>query len=133
MDVSLFQEYWAKFSSKSDRERERYFSSLSQDAQKRLVRSFFEDGWHELFIHNIVDDHLNFIKQTYDIDILDIRIQAIKGKTILVERRIWDHVLELITPYESYFRMETLFGGIVIKPWGKFDQFYLIKGAKQDE
>jgi hypothetical protein len=127
MSVSLFQEYWARFSNKSAKEREEYFSSLSKEAQRKLVRSFFEDGWHELFIHNIVADHLDFIKQTYNVDLLDLRIKALKGRVVIVERKIWDHAKELVGPYSAYYRMDTLFGGLKIQPWGRLQQFYLIK------
>lgn len=129
MKSSLFQEYWSSFFDKPITERERYFSSLSQQAQRNLVRSFFEEGWHELFIYNIIDDHLDFIKETYHIDVYDIRIKAIKGHTFLIDKKAWDHAVELVSQYQEYYDTSLLFGGITIRPWGKRHQFYLIKGA----
>ena len=86
-----------------------------------------------MFIHNIVDDHVTFIKATYDIDLIDLRIKALKGKVYLIEKKVWDHIEELIYPYQDYYNLDILFGGLVVKPWGKLHQFYSIKGAKSNE
>ena len=124
---SLFQKYWSKFRDKDLEDRQSYFYSLSGPERRHLVKSFFEEGWHELVIQNIIGDHLDFIKQTYEIDIIDLRLKCTKhGMVRLVERRIWDHVNELIYPYADYYDTDMLFGGLEITPWGKHLQFYRI-------
>ena len=129
MSVSLFQEYWSRFSTKSNKERARYFSSLSRQAQRSLVHSFFSDGWHQLIVRNIVDKHLDVIKRKYNIDILDMRIKALKGRRFLVDKQIWDEIADLLLTYRDYYDSDLLFGGLDIQTWGKKKQFYLIKGS----
>ena len=129
MSVSLFQEYWSRFSTKSNKERARYFSSLSRQAQRSLVHSFFSDGWHQLIVRNIVDKHLDVIKRKYNIDILDMRIKALKGRRFLVCKQIWDEIADLLLTYRDYYDSDLLFGGLDIQTWGKKKQFYLIKGS----
>lgn len=124
---SLFQKYWDQFCDKSHLEREQYFSSLTRQAQQKLVQSFFNDGWHELFIHNIVDEHLDFIKKTYSIDLFDLRIKSLHGRTFLIEKRIWDHIQEILLPYRCYYKMDNIFGGLLISYWGKYKNYVLIK------
>lgn len=129
MNVSLFEEYWSRFASKSSHERSRYFSSLSRQAQRSLVRSFFDEGWHELVVHNIIDANLDHIKRVHNIDILDMRIKALRGKRFLVDKETWDEIAELLLTYQDYYNSDVLFGGLQAVPWGKHEQFYLIKGA----
>ncbi len=128
MKSSLFQEYWSNFSGKSHKERARYFSSLSKSAQRSLLRSFFEDGWCELIVRNIVDVNLDHIKKTYDIDVIDLRIKAMKGRTFLVDKNVWDEIEEALLTYKEYYDSKFIFGDLSVKPWGKNNQFYCIKG-----
>ena len=131
--VSLFREYWSRFSNKPLSERSHYFASLSRQDRRSLVKSFFEEGWHELFIYNIIDDHLNFIKSTYDIDLIDLRIKALKlNRTFLIEKKVWDHISELILPYSDYYDLDILIGGLVVESWGKEDRFYKIHKRRQN-
>ena len=127
MKTSLFQEYWSRFSTRSNRERARYFSSLSNQAQKRLIRSFFEEGWCELIVYNIVDSYLDDIKKTYNIDIIDMRIQALKGRRFLIPKDTWEKIEGLLLTYKDFYNSNILFGGITAQHWGRYQQFYLIK------
>ena len=128
MKSSLFQEYWSIFSSKSHKERARYFASLSKSTQRNLLRSFFEEGWCELIVRNIVDARLDHIKETYGIDVIDMRIKAIKGRTFLVDKNVWDEIEDTLLTFKDYYDSEFIFGDLFIKPWGQNNQFYCIKG-----
>lgn len=122
-----FTEFWEKFHDRSLDERERYFTSLRPTEQKKLVESFFAEGWPELFFHNIVDDNLDFIKETYSIDLIDMRIKILRdNRVFLIEKKVFEHIKELIDPYEDYYNNFILWGGLKITKWGRRNQFYKI-------
>lgn len=130
--ISPFKEFWQKYHDKTLKERERYFTSLPDFDRKTLIKSFFSEGWHQLFIRNIIDDNLDFLKETYDIDLIDMRIKSLKqGRVFLIEKRTWEHALELLEPYGDYCDMSLFFGGLSITPWGKQKQFYRIGALLQ--
>lgn len=128
--LSLFREYWEQFQYSTLQEREKYFNSLSPADQRHLIRSFFEEGWHEVFIRNIIDEHLDFIKDTYYIDLIDLRIKSLKGRVFLVDKKVWDHIEELIFPYDEYIDTDIFFGGLAVMSWGKKRQFYRIRSKQ---
>ncbi len=112
---SLFKQYWSEFYNKNNQERSDYFNSLSPRDQDKLIKSFFSEGWDAVIIQNIIDDHLDFIKETYGIDIIDIRVQAIcRQKKVRVDKKAWDHAHEIIKPYEDYCKSKTVFNGLVV-------------------
>lgn len=131
--TSLFQEYWSKFQNRSLEDREKYFISLSRKEQQDLIRSFYQEGWYQLFVCNIVDDNLDWIKTTYELDLLQIRIQALHGRVFLIEQKIWDHIEELMYVYEDYYDMEIIFGGLRVSSWGKKRQFYRIRAINRSK
>lgn len=107
---SLFKKYWSEFYNKSNEERSEYFDSLSPRDQDKLIKSFFSEGWDSLIIQNIVDDHLDFIKDTYGIDLINVRIQVVcKHKKVSVNKKAWDHACELIKPYAEYYKSSNIF------------------------
>jgi len=128
-ETSLFQAYWSKYCNRPDSERSRYFTSLSLEDRRHLIQSFFNEGWHELFIYNIIEDNLDFIKSTYDIDVVDLKIQAQKfNRVFLIEKRIWDHIIELLQPYSDYYSFDL---NLVCEPWGKRQQFYRVYSQRR--
>ncbi len=129
-----FEEFWAEYGTRSLRARERYFRSIPKDARQLLVTDFFSNGWHELFVRNIINQRLDFIKHTYDIDVIDLRIKALKlGKVFLIENSVWTIIEHLLCEFDSYYDIDLLFGGLIVTGWGKKNQFCKIRGVKSKE
>jgi len=123
-----FEQFWSKYSSKPLKERRDYVDSLSTQDRNILFNSFFADGWYDLFLQNEIDIMLNYVKDKFDIDLIDIRIKALKyNKIFLVEKSIWDNVLAVFNEYDTLYDIKIVFGGLSISSWGKLNQFYVIR------
>lgn len=127
----IFGEWWSVFGCKSKTSRLDNYTSLSKSQQLALRRSFLEDGWCELFCQNHIDNLLDHIKRTYDIDLIDMRIKALKYKRVfLVEKHIWEDIENMILEYEPLFNSDILFGGLKIRTWGIKRRFFVITAQK---
>lgn len=128
---SVFAVYWANFSTKSLDDRRVYFNSLTKRQQNALLGSFFDEGWHELFIQNFLDQSLDLIKYSFDVDLISLRIQAIKFKRVfLIDKDTWNIIERLMFMYADYYDTDKYFGGLLVEPWGKHKQFYRVRGIK---
>jgi len=128
---SLFNIYWSEYSTKTIPQRRDYFYSLPHQDRRNLIDSFFEEKWFDMCIQNMIDHFLDYIKNKYNIDIVDLRIKAIKlGKVFLVDRETWDMIENEIFQYDQYTNIDAYIGGLLIKPWGKNKQFYRIRSKK---
>ncbi len=128
---SVFSKYWSDFSTKSLDDRRIYFESLTEMQRDTLLDSFFDEGWHELFIQDFLDQSLDFIKNKFDIDLISLRIQAIKhGRVFLIEKSTWDLVEHLMCTYSEYYDINKYFGGLLVEAWGRRKQFYRIRAIK---
>lgn len=128
---SVFSRYWSDFSTKSLDDRRTYFESLTETQRDTLLDSFFDEGWHELFIQDFLDQSLDFIKNKFDIDLISLRIQAIKhGRVFLIEKSTWDLVEHLMCIYSEYYDINKYFGGLLVEAWGRRKQFYRIRAIK---
>jgi len=122
-----FEEWWSKYRSKPRGERIRNFNSLSKSEQTRLQQSFLKDGWCHLFCQNYIDSVLDQINKTYKLDLIDMRIKALKyNRVFLVERDIWDSIKKIISEYDPLYDSEIIFGGLSIRSWGRKNNFYRI-------
>lgn len=128
----VFGAWWSIFARKSKEERFDHYSSLSYRQRFALKESFVNDGWCELFCQNHIDQFLDHIKQQYGIDLIDLRIKALKHrKVFLIDRNIWEEIENMILEYEPLFDSNVIFGDLCIKPWGRRDQFVFIAAQRR--
>ena len=122
-----FEQWWSVYQTKTKEERLSNYNSLTRCQQTNLRRSFIEDGWCELFCQNHIDDCLDQIKSEYSIDLLDLRIKALKfNRVFLINRHVWEKIEQMILEYEPLYNSDVIFGGLGIKPWGKRKQFVIV-------
>jgi hypothetical protein len=123
-----FAAFWARFGDRPLKDRREYFSSLSRDAQESLIHNFFAEKWHEVLVHNIIDQRLDYIKQLYGLDLIEMRINALRSnKVFLVDKHIWDDVEDLLMEFQDYYDTDLIFGGLVVADWGTNKQFCKIR------
>lgn len=126
----LFETFWKKYNNKSLSARRTYFESLSKTEQTDLIHSLYKDGWMPLFVRNHINKILDYIKVLYQIDLIHLRIQAIKyNRVFLIDRSTWDYIRYLFEEFNSYYDSNTLFGGLTVSCWGKHKQFYRIRAT----
>ena len=122
-----FGKWWSKYESKTRDERIEHFNSLSQSEQNRLQESFLKDGWSQLFCQNHINEALDYIKEIYGIDLIDIRIKALKfGRVFLFDKDKWEDIEQMILEYDPLFNSDIIFGGLQAKSWGRKHQFYRV-------
>ncbi len=130
--MDVFGTWWTQHKFKSQSERHLHFESLTKDEQLILKRSFLDDGWCQLFCQNHIDRILDRIKSAYGLDLIDLRIKALKyGRIFVIERKIWEDIKKMILDYEPLFDSGLIFGGIQSKPWGKHDQFVVVNAQRK--
>lgn len=127
-----FGEWWSIFCSKTKEERITHYSSLSRNEQSALCDSFRRHGWSNLFCQNHIDHVLDDIKRRYAVDLVDLRIKALKfGRIFLIEKFIWEEIEKMIFEYVPLYDSDVLFGGLLAQPWGKHDQFIRIAAQRE--
>ncbi len=127
-----FEEWWSKYESKTRDERIRHFGSLPASEQIRLKQSFLEDGWCHLFCQNYIDEALDHIKEVYGLDLIDMRIKALKFRRVfLIDKETWEHIESIIFEYDPLYNSDIIFGGLTTQPWGKKKNFYLISAKRE--
>ncbi len=130
---NLFERFWRKFKYRSVEDRANHFNSLSKTQQSKLLQSFYSDGWFEKFIQDYLDKQLDTIKQEYGIDVIQMRLQAIKnGKIFLIQKPIWDYIIRSLSVFETY-DSDVFFGGLVMSEWGRKKQFYKVHAVKLNQ
>ena len=128
----IFGEWWSVFGHESKTSRLNHYNSLSRSQQFALRQSFLEDGWCELFCQNHIDNLLDYIKKTYNIDLFDMRIKALKhNRVFLIEQYIWEDIENRILEYEPLFNSDVLFGGLKIRAWGTKKSFFVITAQRK--
>lgn len=127
-----FGNWWSTFKSKSKEARLNNYTSLSRAQQLALRQSFLNDGWCEFFCQNHIDHLLDYIKRTYNIDLFDMRIKALKHhRVFLIEQHIWEDIENMILEYEPLFDSDVLFGGLKIRSWGTNKRFFRITAQQK--
>lgn len=94
-----FQEYYTLTRSLNKFQKDILFSTLSSQEQEYLSQCYKEDGWEDLFIINEIDIILDSIKETFDIDLIYIRIRVLSGDIQKVNRTFWDNILSIFSSY----------------------------------
>ena len=96
-----FSEYWYYARSLSENQRKIIFRSLSTEQKTSLDNSYRRDGWNDVFYRNEVNEKLDDLKNSYGFDVLDIKIKALKGKSVYVPTKFWQIVEEQMGQYRS--------------------------------
>ena len=120
-----FTEYWYYARYLSREQRKIIFKSLPPKQKKFLDSSYLNDGWCHLFYRNEVNEKIDELKKSYGYDLLEIRLKALKGKSVYVPALFWKIVHEQfdnMVPDAAVFVM----GGLKSIPDEKNDQVYLI-------
>ena len=121
---SMFNSYWRTYSNKTLDEKQDYFNSLPPDTQQKLIRSFLREKQSRVFLQNVIEQTIDDIKSRYDINLIDLRIKAVKfGRTFLVEKEIWDDIENSL--YSDLYDADVYFGGLLVQSWG--EEFYRIR------
>jgi hypothetical protein len=127
-----FTEYWYYARYLSREQRKIIFKSLSSDQRKFLDSSYLSDGWCDLFYRNEVNIKIDELKESYGYDILDIRLKALKGKSVYVPAKFWkiaEEQLDQIVPEAVNFAI----GGLKAIPDRNNNQVYLIVYDPSDD
>ena len=127
MKVSPFEEWWSANRNKSRSERNKMFMALTEEQRHTIKTSLFEDGWGEFFLHNHISKWLDRIKEKHDIDLIELRIQAIKNnKSFIINKKVWNIIQHKILFYDECVNTYYIFGGLDIKPY-EDTRSYLVK------
>jgi len=128
----VFGTWWSVFKSQSRDVRLSNYQSLTKTQQTALRQSFLQDGWCELFCQNYIDNVLDYIKDAYSIDLIDLRIKALKyGRVFLIDKHIWNEIEDMIFEYDPLFDSNILFGGLQTEPWGLKNNFFKVYRKEQ--
>ena len=133
--VGLFEEFWTSFGHLPLQNRREYYDSLTRIQRHKLLHSFYSDGWFDLFVRNHVDKTILNIKDSFGIDLIELRINAIKNRKVhLIEREVWDRIEQLLSECGELdsFDSSLFVGGLVVSAWGKHRQFYVIRAANHN-
>ena len=132
--MDKFQKWWSQHESQTQEERFRNFESLDREEKQVLQDTFIQNGWCSLFCQNHVDDLIDQIEFKYNINLIDLRIQAIKfDKTFVMHRKYWEEITDMIKEYEPLYNSDILFGGLTFKPWGKTKNFVVISALRKGQ
>ena len=98
---SNFVEYWHYAKHFTEEQRTMFFNSMSQDEQDRLKKSYKRGGWDDVFKRDIIDKMIDEFKETYNIDLLDIRYKIMKNKSVYVPKKIWNIIIRELSKYNQ--------------------------------
>lgn len=123
-----FAQFWSKFEFEAPAIRQQFFSSLSRTDQQILINSFYNDGWLQFFFRNELENRIERVKRNHNINLIDLRIKAIKfGRVFLIDRCIWEDIEDLFMDISEHCNLDLIFGNLVISSWGKKKQFCKIR------
>ena len=120
-----FTEYWYYARYLSKEQRKIIFRSLPSEQKEYLDSSYVKEGWCDLFYRNEINEKIDELKEAYGFDVLDIRLKALKGKSVYVPSKFWQIVKEQF----DRFRPDTtefIIGGLKSIPDEKDNQVCLI-------
>jgi hypothetical protein len=96
-----FREYWYFAKNLSDTQRKILFTSLPYEQQSRLERSYECGGWHDVVIRNELDAYIDWVKEEYEYDLLDIRCRVMAGKSVFLPKPFWDKIVNDLDEYSA--------------------------------
>lgn len=124
--VTFYEDYWQHAKDLTESEREIYFSTFSKTQQKQIKKSYYSGKWQDLFIQNEIDILCDKIKNTFHIDLVDLRIRILKGDLVRIERCVWDRIIEEVEKYEKCYNINVLIGNIKSYLLTPENDFYLL-------
>lgn len=111
-----FPEYWSKAKKLTQEERSKFFSSFSKEEQSQIKTSYINGGWKDLFLKNQIDEICNKIKHQYGVDLYDFKVRIIiKKEKVIINKLLWEKIIDCFSIYENCFNLNTIFGGILKK------------------
>ena len=120
-----FTEYWYYARYLSKEQRKIIFRSLPSEQKEYLDSSYVKEGWCDLFYRNEINEKIDELKEAYGFDVLDIRLKALKGKSVYVPSKFWQIVKEQFDRFRSD-TTEFVIGGLKSIPDEKDNQVCLI-------
>ena len=96
-----FEEYWHYVKSLSIKQRNILFSSLPFEQQDKIRKSVSSGGWGDLFYRDCLNQIVDQIKDRYGIDLIDVRLKVLSGKTVYMPRGVWEEAMMAILESEA--------------------------------
>jgi hypothetical protein len=127
-----FTEYWYYARYLSREQRKIIFKSLSPEQRKYLDSSYLSEGWCDLFYRNDVNQKIDELKESYGYDVLEIRLKALKRKSVYVPTKFWkiaEEQFDQIAPEAVKF----VIGGLKAIPERANDQVSLVVYDPSDD
>ena len=97
---SSFLEYWHYARYLSREQRKIIFKSLPSDQKEFLDNSYLKEGWADVFRRNEINDDIDDLKEDFGYDLVDIRVKALKGKSVYVPTKFWKIAEEQMNKYK---------------------------------
>ena len=120
-----FVNYWREVRDLTPEERGVLYSSLPENEQKQIKKSYDEGGWKDVFLHNQIGELCDEIKEKKGIDLYGIKARiVIKKDRILVKKELWDEVWSMFHEYRGCFDLSYVFGGINKEVFGLDPDYY---------
>lgn len=88
-----FVEYWHYTKNLSEDHRQIIYKSLPIEERNRITKSFERGKWQDVFSRNAINGILDDVKDKFGYDLLELRSQALRGKSVYIPRIIWDYTL----------------------------------------
>ena len=120
-----FTEYWYYARYLSREQRKIIYKSLPVEQKKFLDNSYLKEGWCDLFWRNEANEKIDEFKESYGYDMLEIRLKALKGKSVYVPTKFWKIAKEQFNTIASE-AVQFAIGGLKAIPDKKNDQVCLI-------
>lgn len=95
-----FTEYWYYARHLSTRQRNIVFNSLPITQQSIITKSYTSGCWDDVFYKNVIDEKINELKKTYNLDLFDIRYKVMKNKSVYISTEFWQDVQKEIGKYK---------------------------------
>lgn len=124
-----FPEFWRYTRFLEEFQRRILFSSLSEEDQDRIEKSFKSEGWDDLFHRNKLDEALDEIKKDLNVDVLLIRAKVLSGKSYYMKKSQWEYINDFLNTVATGRHLNYIIGDleaveeypgvILLKPRGK--------------
>jgi hypothetical protein len=106
-----FSDYWHCAKNLSREQRDSIFNSLPNEHQEKLRKSYFDGGWEDLFMRDILDKILDRINNDFNTNLLSLRIKILKGKNQEIDKKKWAVIVDMFDDFDDKYT-NYIFGGI---------------------
>jgi len=127
-----FVEYWHFAKDLNESQREIIYKSLPPEERSRISKSYRRGRWEDVFARNAVDSFLDDVKDKFGYDLIELRSQVLRGKSVYIPRIIWDYAEYELDMCDSQSRQLVIGGihGVVCK---ENDEIVLLLPLGQEE